>query len=754
MKKLILLATLLLRGVLPTTAATVQLGSSTNGVTVQVLGDKDDEFRYQTSDDLANWADSAVLGLTMADADPRTVGSDLLTVPARFIRAVKTAGLYDDTLVRTFRITFPSANWATQLATSRTTGINTAGDLVLDNGVTATNVGFRYKGNTSYTMGGTKKSINIELGATNGTEELMGHGTVNINNAAGDSTILRETLYFNVMRQYVACPEASFAKIHINGTYWGLYSLVEQENNTLIRKFFPSADGDRWRTPNAPAATGGTGGGPGGGGGGGGGGGFSGAGSALTYLGNTNLSTYQSNYDLKSNGTSNAWANLIHAITVLGTTPTAELRDKVEDVLAVDPWLWYVGLEIVFADDDSYWNKGADYGFYFEAESGRIHPVQHDGNEAFITSDATLSPVIGSTGTNRPVISKLLAVPELRQRYLAHVRTILEERFNPTYMTAMVNRYHALTAQAVAEDTKKSFTLAAYTNALTALKSFVTNRYVFLTNHAELRPLQPVVSAVSTPVPAPTATEVPFITATVSGNSGEGIDSVWLYWRDHGYGKFSYRQMFDDGQHGDGAAGDGVFGGATTNFPAGTKVRYYVEARSNNSAKAARFYPARAELEPLTYRVRTSLVSDSPVVISEVMASNVSTLADPQGEFDDWIELHNTSDTTVDMAGRYLSDDVDNPRKWTFPAGTAIPAGGYLLVWADEDGTATPGLHASFKLSGSGEQVLLVDADAYGNGLLDSMTFPALGAGEAWGRPASDPTVPTRLAPTPGSSNP
>ena len=52
--------------------------------------------------------------------------------------------------------------------------------------------------------------------------------------------------------------------------------------------------------------------------------------------------------------------------------------------------------------------------------------------------------------------------------------------------------------------------------------------------------------------------------------------------------------MFDDGAHGDGLTGDGVFGAATTNYPAGAKIHYYVEARSANSAKAASFAPARA----------------------------------------------------------------------------------------------------------------------------------------------------------------
>jgi hypothetical protein len=49
---------------------------------------------------------------------------------------------------------------------------------------------------------------------------------------------------------------------------------------------------------------------------------------------------------------------------------------------------------------------------------------------------------------------------------------------------------------------------------------------------------------------------------------------------------------------------------------------------------------------------------------------------------------------------------------------------------------------------------LLVDSDANGNGLMDSVMFPTLADGESWGRPSANPTVLVRLTPTPGSANP
>ena len=125
----------------------------------------------------------------------------------------------------------------------------------------------------------------------------------------------------------------------------------------------------------------------------------------------------------------------------------------------------------------------------------------------------------------------------------------------------------------------------------------------------------------------------------------------------------------------------------------------------------------------MTYRITVPVADSSPVVINELMASNTKSLADPQGENDDWIELHNVSDYAVDLSGMYLSDNQNNPRKWQFPDDTQIGPGEYLIVWADEDGNAAPGLHANFKLSKNGETVMLIDTDQRGNRVLDVIEF-------------------------------
>jgi len=78
-------------------------------------------------------------------------------------------------------------------------------------------------------------------------------------------------------------------------------------------------------------------------------------------------------------------------------------------------------------------------------------------------------------------------------------------------------------------------------------------------------------------------------------------------------------------------------------------------------------------------------------------------------QFFDWIELKNTTAAPVDIGGWALTDDNDVPMKWTFPAGTTIPANGFLTVaCSGRDLKPSSGLmHTNFELDQDGEAVRL-----------------------------------------------
>ena len=124
------------------------------------------------------------------------------------------------------------------------------------------------------------------------------------------------------------------------------------------------------------------------------------------------------------------------------------------------------------------------------------------------------------------------------------------------------------------------------------------------------------------------------------------------------------------------------------------------------------------------------------VTLNEFMADNTMTLADPaDGDYEDWIELHNAGPEPVDLTAYSLTDDFSRTDRFVIPPGYVIPAGGFLLVWADgetDQNSPTSGdLHADFRLSAGGEQLGLFAPDGT---LVDGVTFAAQTADQSMGR--------------------
>jgi hypothetical protein len=101
-------------------------------------------------------------------------------------------------------------------------------------------------------------------------------------------------------------------------------------------------------------------------------------------------------------------------------------------------------------------------------------------------------------------------------------------------------------------------------------------------------------------------------------------------------------------------------------------------------------------------------VQGQQITINEFMSSNSATIADEDGDFEDWIEVYNFGTEPVNLSGFGLSDDLDEPFRWVFPEVTLQP-GGFLPVWAsgkNRTNTLQP-LHTNFSIKAEGEELLL-----------------------------------------------
>ena len=145
-----------------------------------------------------------------------------------------------------------------------------------------------------------------------------------------------------------------------------------------------------------------------------------------------------------------------------------------------------------------------------------------------------------------------------------------------------------------------------------------------------------------------------------------------------------------------------------------------------------------------TWTVQTSLVN---VRLNEVLALNRTSLANGGG-FPDAIEIHNAGSSPVNLSGWGLSDEATNKFKFAFTNGTTLAAGGYLIVFADDNFTA-PGLHTGFGLDQRGDAVFFHNA---GGQLVDLIAFGTQVADLSIGRDACG-THWTLCTPTLGSAN-
>jgi spore coat protein CotH/roadblock/LC7 domain-containing protein len=612
------------------------------------------------------------------------------------------SGIFNPDEIKTIYLEFPSSNWFTQLSQNYTSGTDIAATMTYE-GQIYEQVGVGFRGNTSYMMvnGEDKKSFNINMDTFIPGQTLNGYDSFNLNNCFEDPSFLREFLYLYLIHNHIPAAKVCFVELVVNDVPWGLYPMVQQLDGKFASDWFLSNDGTRWRA-DAPS---------GGGGGGGGGPQWGDGTAALNDVGN--LSTdYDNYYTLKSSTVTDPWQNLINTCDVLNNTPLADLPNELPAVMDVDRALWHIACENAFGDDDSYVMKGKmDYFVFWEIETDRITPIEYDGNSVLLTETSTWSPFYHADNVNYPLINRLLSVPIYRQRYLAHLRTIVEELIDATLDQQLIANLGSMIDSHVSADTKKLYSYSSFLTDVTGLNSKLQTRRNTIMANAEVNTTGASISNVNMTSSggswiSPVSNEQVAIAAEIA--SPDGINSVSLYYSSEWVGNFNKVVMLDDGNSNDGAAGDGVFGGTLPGLTTGEMMRFYVEALENNTAKTASYSPVGAEHDVYIYTAAVSWANSTDVVINEIMANNNSGEIDEAGENEDWIELYNKGTQSANLTDYFLTDNTTNLTKWQLPDNTILAVNDYLIIWADEDSTQGS-LHANFKLSSSGEAVTLLN---------------------------------------------
>lgn len=141
-----------------------------------------------------------------------------------------------------------------------------------------------------------------------------------------------------------------------------------------------------------------------------------------------------------------------------------------------------------------------------------------------------------------------------------------------------------------------------------------------------------------------------------------------------------------------------------------------------------------ALFEPISNPISYAASGASPIRINEVSANN-SIFVNEYAKRDDWIELYNTTNRDIDIAGMYLSDEAEKPAKYQITASpnisTIIPAHGTLVIWASKR-EQTSQLHAPFKLENTDGGAVIIQAED--GSWADALCYGIQGDKQSYGR--------------------
>ena len=610
-------------------------------------------------------------------------------------------------------------------------------------------VGFRLRGNTSRYSA--KKSFKLSFNTFFPGRQFYGVDKINLNGEHNDPSIIRSKLCWDFFQQIgMKAPRASHIAVYINDEYYGLYISVEHIDDEFIQSRFNDDSGNLWKCLY-PAD--------------------------LSYRGPDGSDYYPyvdltRPYELKTNVEANDFSALARLIDILNNTPDHQFADSLEQILVVPEVLKYLAMNVLVGSWDDYWFLMNNYYLYYEPLIHKFHLIPYDYDNTFgidwfdvdwTAADPyhfmTIEEIQGSGRGSRPLADRLLNIATYRNLYTHFLKFFRENVFRLSlWETRLDSLKEMITPWAQNDiyrtmdygfdlaDFHNSYTYASYSNlhVKRGIKEFTNLRDASILGQMTWVDSEPIIYRLEWTPKFPQAGDTIHITS--SAFSHEGVNDVnILYYPGNSaiadtipmsFNPVPLTTIVDEADR------------WTGRIPPLEQTQYgYFKLMARDTRGIECEYPRNQRIY-----FRTPLEDTTGLVINEFLASNSSVNRDPAGEYDDWLEIYNTTSEDRSLAGLYLTDNPENLSKWEIPAEAGILSGGdFLLLWCDEDGSQQ-GLHTNFRISASGEFLALVASD--GVSIIDSLTFGPQTVDVSFGRDPDGSDNWKKLdAPTPGFSN-
>lgn len=605
---------------------------------------------------------------------------------------------------------------------------------IFDNGSlrdTVENIGFRLRGNTSRSS--QKKSFKVSFNTYESGRKYQGLEKMNLNGEHNDPTISRSKFCWELYRKAgIPASRCNHVELYINGQYFGLYVHVEHVDEVFARSRFRNNNGNLYKCL-WPAD--------------------------LTYKG-SNPNLYKENpagrrtYDLRTNTAADDYSDLAYFIDVLNRTSLSSLPCELEKVFDVNSYLKVMAMDILTGNwDGPIFNKNNFY-LYHNTLTDRFVYIPYDLDNTFgidwfqIDWGNRNMYQWGHDTEARPIYERILQVPIYRERFSYFIKEYAEQFFHPNTFFPYIDSIKTQITPSAANDTyrtldygfsmmqfQQAFDQALSTNHLPyGIKDYVTARRNSVFQQVQLSDMTPVIFL----------HKQSFLGGVMRWEvkvlDEKRLKEVKVLYQLDGNPQI-IANFRNDGMQGDSIAGDDIWTAEVNWSMPAAELTFHVTAEDS---------AAHIGREPFcgtsTFRLTSALV------INEFMANNDSIIADEFGEYEDYIELYNAGSQPIYLGDLYITDDLNEVDKDKLPAVT-LPAGDYILLWADSD-PAQGNLHLNFSLSKDGEQIGIFTDPFAGATLIDSVTFGPQKKDVSEGRlPNGTGAFVTLPFPSPGANN-
>ncbi|MCQ6560748.1 CotH kinase family protein [Paenibacillus mendelii] len=314
------------------------------------------------------------------------------------------------------------------------------------NGIQYNNVGIRTKGNLSLRSvvsmtDSDRYSFKLSFDEYLDNQTLYGISKINLNNNYSDASYMREFLTYELASEMgLPTPGFSYVNVYVNGKLWGFYLAVEQIGDSYLEANFGNSTGELYKAEMMGSG-----------------------GNDLKWI-DDNIDSYSS---LVRKSKSSDSDRLIEMLDELNN------GSDYETVLDVTEALQYVALNVLTVNTDSYLGQNKQ-NYYLYEDDGIFNILPWDYNMAFggLGKSSLLidEPTQGAVA-DRPLIAKLLAVEDYKDKYHSMIRDVLEGYLANETFSARVLQVSDLISTYVEDDPSSFYTYDEYKSGVQSLVS-------------------------------------------------------------------------------------------------------------------------------------------------------------------------------------------------------------------------------------------------------------------------------------------